>query len=420
MVDPEHALEARQRRALLIITGIFLFGLAFGLGFAAHSLAVTLAARGIAVGSASAEDDLLLFREAWGIVQDRFVYRENLDSRRMIHGALRGMVDALGDEGHTRFLTPDELRHSQEALSGKLEGIGAEISIRDGRPVIVAAIEGSPAARGGLQAGDVILAVGGEDTARMPLTELTRKVRGPRDSQVTLTLLRPSTNETREVTLTREEIQLRVVTWTMVPGTTIAHLHLAHYSERARDELVQALGELRAAGATALVLDLRDDPGGLLDQAVQVTSQFIAEGNVLLEEDAARARKPYPVQGEGAARDLPLVVLVNRGTASAAEITAGAIQDHGRGLLVGETTFGTGTVLATFPLRDGSALLLGVAQWLTPNGRAIRGHGIPPDINVSLPAGVSRLQPRVESGMTPEQLEASGDTQLLAAIAHLR
>lgn len=420
MGDPERGFEARQRRALLVITGIFLFGLAFGLGFAAHSLAVTLAARGIGVGTATADDDFLLLREAWGIVEERFVYRDSLDSRKMVYGALRGMLDALGDEGHTRFLTPDELRHSQEALSGRLEGIGAEISIRDGRPVIVAAIEGSPAARSGLQAGDVILAVGGEDTSRMPLTELTSKVRGPRDSQVTLTLFRPSTNETREVTLTREEIQLRVVSWAMVPGTTIAHLHLAHYGERARDELVQALGELRAAGATGLVLDLRDDPGGLLDQAIQVTSQFIGEGNVLLEEDAAGRRKAYAVQGEGMARDLPLVVLINRGTASAAEITAGAIQDHGRGLLVGETTFGTGTVLATFPLRDGSALLLGVAQWLTPNGRAIRGQGITPDINVSLPPGVSRLQPRVESTLTPEALEASGDAQLLAAVAQFR
>jgi carboxyl-terminal processing protease len=202
----------------------------------------------------------------------------------------------------------------------------------------------------------------------------------------------------------------------MLPGTNVALVRLSQFSANATEELVRALTEARAAGATSLIVDVRNNPGGLLEQAIQVTSQFLKDGNVLQQEDAQGNRKAYPVEPGGVATDIPMVVLINRGTASSSEIFAGAIQDQQRGSLVGETTFGTGTVLEPYIFNDGSGLLLGTSQWLTANGRLIRKQGIQPDVTVELPAGADLLLPGEVEDLTVAELLESEDSQLLQAL----
>ena len=202
----------------------------------------------------------------------------------------------------------------------------------------------------------------------------------------------------------------------MVPGTDVALVRLSRFSANASQEMAAALAGAKASGATALILDVRNNPGGLLEQAVEVSSHFLEEGNVLQEEDAEGRRRTFPVKGGGLATDLPLVVLINEGSASSAEIVAGAIQDHRRGTLVGSTTFGTGTVLRTFTLDDGSALMLGTSQWLTANGRLIRKQGIEPDVALPLPSEARQLLPGRIAEMIPSEIVDSGDVQVLRAL----
>jgi carboxyl-terminal processing protease len=192
------------------------------------------------------------------------------------------------------------------------------------------------------------------------------------------------------------------------------------FSDNLKDELVKALEAAKKAGAKQLVVDVRNNPGGLLDQAIKVTSQFVKDGNVLLQEDAQGRREPFEVEPGGVATDIPIVVLINRGSASAAEIFAGAIQDNQRGQIVGETTFGTGTVLKPFKLDDGSGLLLGTSQWLTPKGRLIRKHGIEPDVEIKLPIGANFVTPVDLKDLTKDELLKSEDTQVLKALELLK
>src|SRR5262245_52811380 len=290
----------------------------------------------------------------------------------MLQGAIAGMVDALGDEGHTRYLSPEDVKRERQAARGRYDGIGAEVNMRDGHPVVVAPMEGSPAERAGLRAGDGIVAVDGQDATLLSLSQLVEKVRGPRGSTVTLTVVRAGDPTGVDLAITRDEIKVSPVSWTMVPGTAVGHIRINRFAGATTQELKDALRAARDGGAEALVIDLRNNPGGQLQQVVSSASQFLSDGDVLLEENASGERKSYPVQPGGMATDLPVVVLINRGSASASEIFAGALQDHGRGKIVGERSYGTGTVLLPYDLPDGSQLYLGVAQWLTPQGRVIR------------------------------------------------
>ncbi len=404
---------------LLKIFGV-LIGL-FILTFAAVGAGVALDRSGLLPGSAPhgpAEEpkQFAIFWQAWEIVQGHFVDRQALDPKNLTYGAIRGMVQALGDEGHTTFLTPSEREQQQTELSGKFSGIGAQLGVRDSLPVIVAPFDGSPAQKAGVKAGDIIMKVDGEDVTTMTLNQIVSKIRGPEGTKVVLTLLRPADTKSVEITITRGEITVPAATWAVVPGTKVALIRLSQFSANAKDDIVAAIKGARDQGANAVIVDVRNNPGGLLEQAISVTSQFIKDGNVLLEEDAQGQRKPYPVEPGGLATDMPMVVLVNPGTASSAEIFAGAIQDHKRGQVVGETTFGTGTVLQPFVLDDGSELLVGTKQWLTPNGRLIRKHGITPDVEVKLAIGTDLVSPGAVKDMTLDKLESSTDTQLLKAL----
>ncbi len=360
-----------------------------------------------------------VFWQVWTLAHRFYVDRDALDNTRLTYGAINGLIRALGDEGHTRFLTPEEVVRQRTEVSGKFFGIGAQVTIEDGMPVIVAPLDGSPADRAGVRAGDIILEVDGEDVTTLPLNEIIDRIRGEKGVAVVITFFRPDTDESLEISIIRDEIKLDVVTWTMIPGTNAALIRMSQFSANLNDDFVAAFEEAQAAGATALVIDVRNNPGGLLEQAITVTSQFLTGGNVLLQEDADGLREEYAVKPDGIAPNIPLVVLINRGSASSAEIFAGAIQDQERGVLVGETTFGTGTVLRPFQLDDGSALLLGTSQWLTPDGRLIRKQGIAPDIVVEVPVGSDLLSPLELEEMTAAELLQSEDTQLLKALEQL-
>jgi len=354
--------------------------------------------------------------EAWNVIEHVYVDREAVQADRLAYGAIGGMTDALGDDGHSRFLGPEMVQQEHDYTQGTYEGIGAEVQIQDGHVIIVAPMDGSPAQQEGLRPGDIILRVDGESTAGMPLGEVAGRIMGPATSSVTLTILTPATGSTRDVTLSRANIPLQNVTWARLPGTTVAHVRIAGFSDGVTQDLHAALGEIEQQELTAVILDLRNDPGGLLSEAVGVASQFLSEGNVLLERDAEGKVVPVPVQVEGDVSQLPMVVLINGGTASAAEIVTGALQDAGRAVVVGERSFGTGTVLSEFPLSDGSALLLATQEWLTPKGSAIWHEGLTPDEEISLLADGVLMLPLAEQGMTQQELQDSGDSQLLRAL----
>jgi carboxyl-terminal processing protease len=360
--------------------------------------------------------DFDTFWQAWDIVHDHFIDREALAETDLEYGAIRGMITALGDEGHTTFLPPADLARQQTDMTGKFTGIGALLGVKDGLPLIVSPFDGSPAEQAGVKAGDIIIEVDGQDVTSWSLSDVVDNVRGTVGTEVVLTVLRSDEGQSLEISIIRGEITVPAVTWAMVPGTEVALMRLSQFSANATEEMISALREAEAAGATSLILDVRNNPGGLMDQAIRVSSQFLKEGNVLQQEDAQGRRKAYPVIRGGLARDIPMVVLTNQGSASSAEIFAGAMQDHQRGVVVGETTFGTGTVLEPFVLDDGSGLMLGTSQWLTANGRLIRKQGIEPDVVVELPISADLLVPRDIEGLTVADLLASGDTQVLKAL----
>lgn len=412
--DPRRGIGVLQ---LVVLTGLMLVVIAasFGAGVwaAPYVRAQVLPAP---APPADLDQQFAPFWQAWNLVEQHFVYRGAIDRQKMTYGAIQGMLSSLDDEGHTRFLSPAELKLEESNLKGQFEGIGAEVTTRNGRPTIVAPIEGSPADRAGLRAGDVVVRVDGADVSDLTLTELVSRIRGPKGSAVRLDVIHPGQSAVSQLAIVREEIKVQMVTWAMIPGTTVAHVRISQFGSRADSELRQALGEARGAGATGLVLDVRNNPGGLLDQAVAVASEFQDHGIVLWEEDREGRRKSFQVRRGGVAVDLPMVVLANEGSASAAEIFAGAMQDNGRAVVVGATTFGTGTVLSSFPLDDGSAVLLGTAQWLTPSGRAIRKQGIRPDVEVQLPTSVELLSPRAERSLSASEVRQSGDAQLLRGL----
>jgi carboxyl-terminal processing protease len=365
----------------------------------------------------NAATDFDLIEEAWQTIRANYVDRTAVTDQTFTYGAITGIVNALGDTGHSRFLSPEMVQAEHEYTTGEFEGIGAYVESQDGTIVIVSLIDNSPAQMAGLQPGDIILAVNEQDVMGETLTEVVQRVLGPAGSQVMITLLRPETGETQDVTVTRAKIELENVTWSPLSGTTIAHVRIAAFSKGVSQELQQALRDIQTTGLTAIVLDLRNNPGGLLSEAIGVASQFLPKGTAVLQrQDAQGNVKIASVDARGAGLDIPLVVLIDRGSASASEIVAGALQDNDRAQLVGETTFGTGTVLNEFGLSDGSALLLATEQWLTPSGRVIWHEGIEPDTAVSLPPGTSPLRPETERQLAAVDLKNSQDSQLLAAL----
>jgi carboxyl-terminal processing protease len=333
------------------------------------------------------------------------------------------MLSTLGDDGHTAFLSPDEVQLEQSRLEGAFEGIGAYVSMEEGEIKIVSPIGGSPAEAAGILPGDVILAVDGESVQGLSLNQVIGLIRGPSNTEVVLEVRHPDTTESVEITIIRQRIEIDSVTWSFLPDSNIAYVKLTQFAADTGGELEGALQKImngRADGqpVSGLILDLRNNPGGYLREAIRVNSQFLPrDSTILIESDADKNTYVHVSRGWfGYARNIPVVVLINEGTASAGEITAGAIKENGRGILVGQTTFGTGTVLTPFNLSDGSVIRLGVTNWLTPNGNLIKGQGIEPDVLVEQPADTELLNADTLRQISFQELLSSTDVQFLQAL----
>lgn len=352
---------------------------------------------------------------AWDIVNENYVDPDAATTDGMVDGAIRGLVDSVGDRGHSRYISPQDAAAEREALSGRYEGIGAYLSERDGFVIIASPIAGSPAEAAGILPGDRILTVDGVDVRDATISEIQGKVRGPSGTAVTLVLQHES-GERVTITVTRANIDIPSVTWRMLPNN-IAHIHLSQFSSQATGDIQTALREARSADAKGIVLDLRNNPGGYVDQLMNVASEFLPENStVLIEETREGLRTPYTTSGSGLARDIPLVVLVNNNSASAAEILAGALKANKRATIVGEATYGTATVLRPFSLDSGAEIRLGTTQWLTPDGEEVRGVGIAPDQEVVLANLSDMLTPIAAAKLDTQALLASTDTQLVTAL----
>ena len=379
--------------------------LAFVLVMLVLMLGAYLYGRSESPAGVSAEDreSVALYAEALRTVREDYVDQEAIDPKEQAYGAIKGMLDSLGDEGHTRFLSPEEIEQSHQGLSSKYVGVGIKLDSEDGQAVVTAPIDDSPAEEAGIESGDVLVAVDGESVQGEEIGEIAERVRGPEGSEVELTMLRDE--EEQEFAVERAELEVSAASWNLIPGTNVAHLRLSAFSENSADALEEATMEARAAGAERFVLDLRDNAGGLVGQAEEVAAQFLpAESVVYIRKNADGETEETRVPEDNEPLEAPLVVLANDGSASSAEIVAGALRDNERAEMVGETTFGTGTVLDEYTLSDGSAILLGIAEWLTPNGDFIRGSGIEPDIEVSLKEGQEPHSPEETEDLSKEEV----------------
>ncbi len=322
-----------------------------------------------------------VFWEAWSIVQEEF-YGDIPAEDERVYGAIRGMVNTFGDQ-NTAFIDPDRASLLQEDASGSFEGIGAAVQLDElGRLVIAEPFAGRPAAKAGLLRGDVVLEVDGNPLRGLSLYESVLLIRGPAGTPVVLKILRKGEPEPLNIEVVRAKIEIEVVESKLLEGN-IGYVKLSEFSSGASNKLGRAITELRQQGAEKLILDLRDDPGGYLSESVAVASLFLEEGVVVRERRKGdQEEQVYEAGGPHLAADLPMVVLVNRGSASASEIVAGALKDHQRAILIGEQSFGKGTVQLPHTLSDGSELRVTIAQWLTPKGNFIHKEGIVPDIVV--------------------------------------
>jgi carboxyl-terminal processing protease len=366
-------------------------------------------------GAASSLQDLPQFQtlvETWDAIHQHYVDTSAINDQALIYGASRGMVDALGDTGHSTFLDPEEAKLFEDATQGEFVGIGVQLDFSTGRPVIITAIDGSPAAQAGLRSRDVITAINGQSTEGMSDSQASELLRGNADTKVELTIERPSDGSTFSRTITRQKITIKPVSWSMLPDG-VGLIRISEFSTGTTDGLKEALKQLNAEGATSLVLDLRDNPGGLVNEAIGVASQFMEEGTPIYQYQE-RDQQPKPVRtvGHGLGTKLPMAVLVNQGSASAAEIVASGLHDNGRAKLYGERTFGTGTVLTPFPLNDGSVVVLGIGLWLTPDGQQIWHKGVQPDVKVELAANADPLHPIDSHTISATDFNKSHDDQL--------
>ncbi|HOE74485.1 MAG TPA: S41 family peptidase [bacterium] len=329
-------------------------------------------------------------------------YLRTMDAEKALYGAINGLVLSLEDP-YSSFLTPEESKTFQEELSGKLEGIGAEIGRRNGVPTIITPLKNSPAEKAGLEPGDQILAVDSEYTDKLSLDAVIAKIRGKRGTEVVLTIVRNST-EPKEYKIIREAINVQDVTWEREDD--VAVITMRQFGDNSTAQLSQAASEIKNAGISRIILDLRNNPGGLLDKAVEVAGFFLPAGSVVVKEQLKDGEiSTITTEGEPTFAREPLVVMVNKGSASASEIVAGAMREYKRGLVLGEKTYGKGTVQIFKDLKLGAALKLTIAQWLTPQGHHIEKNGIEPDIVVEYKDG---------------EVEEGGDPQLEKALSEIR
>jgi carboxyl-terminal processing protease len=334
------------------------------------------------VTPADLEDLFKPFWETWNIVQDQYV-DQPVDQEAMMRGAINGMLESLGDP-HTSYMDPDQYKQANMPMDGEYEGIGAWVDTTGDFVKIVSPMPDSPAEKAGLKANDTIVKVNGEDMTGIDGNLVLRQILGPAGTDVTLSIQREGLEEPFDVTITRAKIVMPSATGEMIEGD-IAYIQLYTFGEKTTDELRDNLTELMAQNPKGLILDLRNNGGGYLNTAIEVVSQFIDNGVVMYEEYGDGRTKSFQALSGGLATEIPMVVLINEGTASASEITAGAIQDYARGQLVGVTTYGKGSVQNWIPLQDEKgAVRVTIARWLTPEKRQINEIGLVPDVEVTI------------------------------------
>lgn len=348
--------------------------------------------------------DFKLFWETWELVSRKYIDKKAIDPQKLYYGAISGMVAALGDP-YTVFLPPEAQKSSKEQLNGSFEGVGIQLGYnKEKRLVVIAPLKDTPAEKAGVRAGDLIVKINSQDAAFLSLPEAVSLIRGPRGSTVSLALLRESENKPREFQIIRDTIIVKTVDFELKAtksGKKVAYLRVSGFGEKTRQEWDEAVSEALASAPLGVVVDVRNNPGGFLDASVYVASEFLDGGKVVLQEDAQGDRQEQSTIRVGKMLKLPLVVLINQGSASASEIFAGAMQDRKRGKLVGEQSFGKGTIQSAEDLPSGTGIHITTAKWLTPGGFWVHEKGLTPDVKVEI---------------TEEKIDKPKDTQLEKAL----
>ena len=383
---------------LLIIFGAYLFGNLVGRGDAEFKKGFIPKINNIDF-SKPQDVDFGLFWDAWNKIMDGYGGTAKVDKYKMFYGAIRGMVEGVGDP-YTVFLNPDESKKFNEEVKGEFNGVGIELGVKNNKLTVIAPLDNSPAQKAGIRSGDVIDKIDNKDAASMTVDEAIDSIRGDKGTEVVLSMVRDG--KPKDYKLKRDIIKIKSVRFEMKGD--IAYLKISQFIDETDKSALKAAADILTKKPKGIILDLRNNPGGYLDSAITVSSLFLKDGVVALEENKDGKRDELKTSGNAKLGDIPLVILVNNGSASASEIVAGAIQDRKRGTLIGEKTFGKGTVQQLEELKDGSTLRLTVAKWLTPLGRAIHEVGLAPDIEVK---------------MTEEDISASKDPQLDRAIQEL-
>jgi carboxyl-terminal processing protease len=330
--------------------------------------------------------DFSLFWNVWSRLEEKYIDKKALDPQKMVWGAISGMVASLEDP-YTVFLTPQENKETKEDLGGQFEGIGAQLGIKDKKIVVIAPLKGTPAEKAGIRPADWIVKVDGKETAGWTLPEAVSKIRGVRETKVVLTIVHENQDKPVEIEIVRDTILVKSAEWE--EKSNIAYLKLTRFGDKTNNEWNKAVGEIVLAyqkkEVNGLVLDLRNNPGGYLSGAVYIASEFLPEKTaVVQQEEASGVRQSYTTDRQGRLLSIPMVILINKGSASASEIVAGALRDYSRAKLVGETTFGKGSIQEAQDLPGGAGLHVTTAKWLLPKGEWVNGGGIKPDIEVKV------------------------------------
>jgi carboxyl-terminal processing protease len=357
------------------------------------------------IGSKQEKADLNIFWEVWDMLGQSYVDEGKLNNQNMVYGAIKGMVSSL-DDPYTVYMTPDETNEFDQNLNGQLEGIGAELTVRDGALVVVYPLKNSPAEKAGLLPGDIVYKIDGQTTSDMTLFDAIMKIRGQKGTKVVLTIMRDKANEPLTVELVRDEVNVDSVSM-LDKGNGIYYLTINQFNDTTKPEFDAKVKELLLLEPKGLVLDLRYNGGGYLDSAVDIASEFLKAKDKVstIKRRSASDNEVLYTTGNPRLPTVPLVVLINGGSASSSEIVAGAIQDHKRGILMGETSFGKGSVQEVDKLSDGSSIRMTIAKWYTPNDKNVSGTGLKPDIEVK---------------MTDADADKDKDPQLDEAIKYLQ
>lgn len=328
--------------------------------------------------------DFTLFWETWQTLKEKFIDKTKFDNQKMLYGAISGVVNSLKDP-YTVFMDPEESKRFFEDVSGKFEGVGMEIGQKKGQLQIISPLEGTPAQKAGLRAGDKIIKIDGIFANELTIDDAVGKIRGDKGTEITLTIFREGWNDTKEFKIVRDVIMVPSLKWE-IKNDNIAYIKLYQFSEEAGYDFKKASLEILKSPAKRIILDLRNNPGGYLEISKEIASLFLKKGSVVAIEDfgGKTESKKYIADGNDIFSEFPIVVLINQGSASASEILAGALRDNRQIKLIGETSFGKGSVQEIKNLNNGSSLKVTVAKWLTPKGESISDHGLIPDIEIEI------------------------------------